>query len=141
MKKIKRILILIIIGLMVFSSFNISMAAYTIGTDGSGGSGGGTTSSGSLANKFGGTAQTGSDAGKKVKSLLSTVLEIVRNIGIGIAIIMLITLACKYMISSAADRAEIKKHAITYVIGAVVLFAASGILTIIKNFVIEVTGN
>lgn len=120
MKKIKKVLITIIIAVIIFSFIDISMASV-------------------IQNNFGGSSVSGTKAGGKVKSLLSSVLEIVRNIGIGVAIIMLIALACKYMIASASDRAEIKKHAVAYVTGAVVLFAASGILTIIKDFAVEVT--
>ena len=38
------------------------------------------------------------------------------------------------MYSAPGDRAEIKKHAVVYIVGAVVLFASSGILGIIKDF-------
>ena len=50
------------------------------------------------------------------------------------AIIMLIVLAIKYISAAPGDKADIKKHAVVYVVGAIVLFAASGILGIIKNF-------
>ena len=47
---------------------------------------------------------------------------------------MLIVLAMKYMTAAPSERASIKKSAIMYVIGAVVMFAAAGILGIIQNF-------
>lgn len=53
---------------------------------------------------------------------------------IGFGTIMLIALAMKYMASSAGDRAEIKKHAIVYVVGAVMAFGATGVVEIIKKF-------
>ena len=37
----------------------------------------------------------------------------------------------KYMSSAPSDRADIKKHAIAYVIGAIILFGVTGILSII----------
>ena len=46
---------------------------------------------------------------------------------------MLIVLAMKYMLSAPSDRADIKKHAVVYVIGAVVMFACTGILEIIRS--------
>lgn len=70
----------------------------------------------------------------KITNALGTVLAVTRVIVMGIAIVMLIVLAMKYMISSAGERAEIKKYATTYVVGALVLFAASGILAIIEEF-------
>lgn len=70
-----------------------------------------------------------------IDSIIGTVLSIVRNIGVAIAIIMLIVLACKYMLASAGDRADIKKYIPTYILGAIILFAASGIISIIKSYV------
>ena len=55
-------------------------------------------------------------------------------IGVGVAVIMLIVLAIKYISAAPSDKAEIKKHMVVYVVGAIVLFAASGILEIIKRF-------
>lgn len=62
------------------------------------------------------------------------ILAIAQVIGASVAIIMLIFLAIKYISSAPNDRAEIKKHAVVYVVGAVLLFAASGILGIIRGF-------
>ena len=47
---------------------------------------------------------------------------------------MLIVLAIKYISAAPGDKADIKKHAVIYVVGAIVLFAATGILQIIKSF-------
>ena len=47
---------------------------------------------------------------------------------------MLTAVAIKYMSAAPGERAEIKKHAVPFVVGAVVLFASSGILTIIQQF-------
>ena len=90
-------------------------------------------------------------AGEKVNQLLSeqategeiigitntiagTVITVAKVACAGVAIIMLIVLAMKYMLSSVEDRATIKKHAVVYVVGAVVMFAASSILSIIEDF-------
>lgn len=67
-------------------------------------------------------------------TVLNSVLSIIQVIGISVAVIMLIVLGMKYMISSVSDRAEIKKHAIVYVVGAIMLFGASGIVQILKQF-------
>lgn len=47
---------------------------------------------------------------------------------------MLIVLAMKYMVAAPGDKADIKKHAIVYVVGAIVLFATTQILEIIAKF-------
>ena len=68
------------------------------------------------------------------QNIAGTILAIVQVIGASVAIIMLIVLAIKYMSAAPNDKAEIKKHAVVYVVGAVVLFAASGLLGIIRGF-------
>ena len=73
------------------------------------------------------------EAVDKIKTTSQSVVTIAQVIGVGIAVIMLVVLAMKYMISAPNERAEIKKHAVIYIIGAVVLFASVGILEIIKN--------
>ena len=67
-------------------------------------------------------------------NVMGTIVGIARVVGTGVAIIMLTVLAMKYMMSAPGERAEIKKHAIPYVIGAVILFASTGILGIIADF-------
>ena len=69
--------------------------------------------------------------------MLSDILAIVRTAGVAIAVVILLVIGTKYMIASAGDRADIKKYAIKYIIGAVILFGASGILTIIQKFTDE----
>ena len=67
-------------------------------------------------------------------NIASAVITITRVITLGVAIIMIIVLAMKYMMAAPGDRAEIKKHAVVYIVGAVVMFACSGILGIIQDF-------
>ena len=74
-----------------------------------------------------------------VNNIAGAIITITRIICAGVAIIMLIVLAIKYISAAPGDKADIKKHAVVYVVGAVVLFAASGILGIVKNFAQNVT--
>lgn len=69
-----------------------------------------------------------------VGNIIGSILNVVQVIGVGVAIIMLIVLAIKYISAAPSDKAEIKKHAVVYVVGAVVLFAAAGILQLVKQF-------
>lgn len=83
---------------------------------------------------------TGNQAGAgtdSLKKIINAVLGWAQIIGIGVAVIMLVVLAIKYISAAPGDKAEIKKHAVVYVVGAVVLFGASGILQIIKAFTTE----
>ena len=51
---------------------------------------------------------------------------------------LLLTVAMKYMSSAPGDKADIKKSAVAYVVGAIVLFAVTGILTIIEQFAVVI---
>lgn len=75
-----------------------------------------------------------SGAGDAVTNIIGSIINIVQIVGTGVAIIMLIVLAIKYISAAPGDKADIKKHAVVYIVGAIVLFAATGILQIIKNF-------
>ena len=69
-----------------------------------------------------------------VKNILDIIAISTRIIGVAVAIIMLITLGAKYMMAAPGDRADIKKSAIPFVVGAFILFSVSGILSIILKF-------
>ena len=75
-----------------------------------------------------------SGAAGKAQNIAGQILAVVQVIGVSVAIIMLLILAIKYLSAAPNDKAEIKKHAVVYVVGAVVLFGASGILGIIRGF-------
>lgn len=74
------------------------------------------------------------DTASSMQKIVGAVLYIIKIVAIGVALIMLAVLAMKYMTSAPSDRATIKKHAVVYVVGAIVLFGAAGILNIIENF-------
>ncbi len=78
-------------------------------------------------------------AASSINNIIGSIITIVQVVGVGVAIIMLIVLAIKYISAAPGDKADIKKHAVVYVVGAIVLFAASGLLGIIKNFASAVT--
>ncbi|MCR5187050.1 MAG: pilin [Clostridia bacterium] len=71
---------------------------------------------------------------RSAKEIIQSVLTIAQVIGVGVAVIMLIVLAIKYISAAPSDKAEIKKHMVVYVVGSILLFAASGFLEIIKRF-------
>jgi len=68
------------------------------------------------------------------KNIGQAVLTVLRVVAVGVAVLMLIVLAIKYMSAAPSERATIKKSAVMYVAGAIIMFAAAGILGIIKNF-------
>ncbi len=73
-------------------------------------------------------------AATSVQNMAGQILSIVQIVAISVAIIMLIVLAIKYISASPEGKADIKKSATLYVVGAVLLFGASGVLEIVKQF-------
>jgi len=80
------------------------------------------------------TTNDGGGASSSVRSIVQQVLSGMKIVCMGIAIVMLLVLAMKYMSAAPSEKADIKKHAVVYVVGAVVMFAATGILHIIGQF-------
>lgn len=67
------------------------------------------------------------ELGGKLMGILST-------IGIVVSVLVLMVLGIKYMMGSAEEKAEYKKTMIPYLVGAVLIFGASTIATVIFNF-------
>jgi len=61
------------------------------------------------------------------------IIGIVQVICYAAAVIMLVLLGVKFITSSPEGKAEIKKSAIIYVIGAIIVFAAGTLLGVISN--------
>ena len=71
------------------------------------------------------------------KNAMEIIIGLFQVVAIGMAAIMLIVLAIKYMSSSSNEKAEIKKHAVVYLVGACIAFGAAGILQIFRVFTKE----
>ena len=85
--------------------------------------------------------QDKSGASEAASNIIGMIINIAQVIGMGVAIIMLIVLAIQYIAASPEGKAEIKKNATIYIVGAIILFAASGILGIIRRFAVNSIGN
>ena len=86
---------------------------------------------GNFVNEFNGSSSVSMD---KPKQVMSMILDIVRTIGVGIAVIILIVIGVKIMLAAPSERANIKQYSINYVIGALILIGISGFLKVIKRF-------
>lgn len=73
--------------------------------------------------------------------ITATVITVVRIAAVAIAIVMLLVIGMRYMVAAPGDRADIKKHAVAYVVGAFILFGVSGILKILLEFSNNISGN
>lgn len=75
-----------------------------------------------------------STASQSAQNIVGAILNVCKVAAVGVALIMLVFIAMKYMSAAPGDKAEIKKSATIYVTGAVILFASAGILNIISEF-------
>lgn len=70
----------------------------------------------------------------KISNLGGNILGVFQAVGFIAAVIVLVWLGIKYIMASPDGKAEIKKQAFAYILGAVLLFSAATIVTIIKGF-------
>ncbi len=61
-------------------------------------------------------------------------LNIVQIVGSGVSIIALIALGIKYMLSSPSEKADVKTKLVPYVIGIIIFFGASNLVTMVIRF-------
>lgn len=69
----------------------------------------------------------------KLNTIVGTVLGVIRWGGIILAVIIAMFIGIKFITSSPEGKAEVKKTAIFYVAGIVILLAASTIVSVIAN--------
>lgn len=125
-KKVMKMIAIMLIALMVVAVCSQTVLA--------------ATGDGTSLTQFDGKTDN-SGASDSAQNIIGALITIVQIIGTGVAIIMLIVLAIKYISAAPGDKADIKKHAVVYVVGAIVLFAATGILQIIKSFSSNISAN
>lgn len=71
----------------------------------------------------------------KANHAIGIIIGIFQVAAVGVASIMLVVIAIKYMSSSPSEKAEIKKHAVVYIVGAVMAYGSAGVIQILKAFV------
>ena len=71
----------------------------------------------------------------EIKHQGGKILGIIRIIGTIISVAMLMVIGIKYMMGSAAEKAEYKKTLMPYLIGSILLFTATTIADVIYEFV------
>lgn len=81
------------------------------------------------------TDATGVTASAGLTGTTQRVIGIVKYICYAAAVIMLVILGISYITASPEGKAEIKKTAIQYVIGAALVFAAGAVLQIIQSVI------
>lgn len=81
-----------------------------------------------------------SELSGKVGGYANIILGIFQVVGYSTAVIILVWLGVKYIMASPDGKAEIKKQAFAYLLGALLLFAASTIVTAIKTVIDSESG-
>ena len=84
---------------------------------------------------------TSTNVSNSLKSTGQTVLGVLNIVATGTAIVMLLYIAIKYMISAPDAKAEYKKTATMYAIGAVIIFIAPKLARMVINMSQNITGN
>ena len=79
-------------------------------------------------------------AANSVTKFGKNLIGAIQVVGVGVAVIMLLYIAIKYLIAAPSEKADFKKTAVNYTVGAVILFAAMGILGLIQNVMTELSG-
>ena len=75
---------------------------------------------------------TGSE---EVASVGKDIVGILQAVGIILSVVILIILGIKYMMGSAEEKADYKKSMMIYILGAVLIFAASALAQVVYQFV------
>ena len=108
MKKFTKILTVILLVAMVLTTFTtVAKASYSDQVDG--------------------LFDVEAEGTDNIMNVGGNIVSIVTTIGIIVAVVVLLVLGIKYMMGSAAEKAEYKKTMIPYLIGAVLIFGASAI--------------
>lgn len=75
-----------------------------------------------------------------VETVMGGIIAAMRIVFTAIAFIMLMYIGIKYIAAAPGERAELKKSAVQFVVGAVILFGAAGILTVLQEVITKVIG-
>ena len=79
--------------------------------------------------------RTGAD--NDLNKVGNDIIKIITTVGSILSVIVLVIMGIKYMMGSVEEKAEYKKTMMPYVIGFVILFAASTIASVIYNVAIN----
>ena len=78
--------------------------------------------------------KTDHDGAADMRTAGNKILGIIQTVGTIIAVGVLMVLGIKYMMGSAEEKASYKKTMIPYIVGAILIFAATNIAKMVYNF-------
>lgn len=146
MKKSLKLIYLLFIFVATVSLLQTTALAFDPGPDGpstpssppGGGGGGGGWAQSYLSDSENWAPGDDGGVSATAQTIVGSIIVVIRIVGVGIAIIMTTYVAIKYMSAAPNEKAEFKKSATGLIVGAVVLFATSGILGIIADFATQI---
>jgi len=77
---------------------------------------------------------SGADIENKTRNVAGAVITIIKVVGTGVSILILIYIAIMYMIKAPSEKAEFKKTMTAYIVGAIILFTATNLVSMIIDF-------
>lgn len=86
--------------------------------------------------RFDNTDYTNKKANKMTNNIMGTALKIIRTVATGIAVLMLTYIAIKYMLAAPSERADLKKSAMIYIVGAILVLGTQQLLAVIQKAVV-----
>ena len=75
---------------------------------------------------------------KRTEEFGNGIIGVIQIVGVTAGVITLMTLGLRYMMAAPSEKADVKKTAIIYIIGAILMFSASGILGVIRTFALNI---
>lgn len=79
------------------------------------------------------TASAPAQGGDKVSNVANMVVYVIQIVAFTAGVVMLMFLGIKFVTASPEGKAEVKKSAVIYIVGAILLFASSGVLSIVQS--------
>lgn len=71
----------------------------------------------------------------EIANVGKSIVGILQTVGIILSVVILIILGIKYMMGSAEEKADYKKSMMPYLVGAILIFAASALAQVVYQFV------
>ena len=78
------------------------------------------------------TTTATADVGE-IKDIGINIISIISSVGMVVAVVVLMVLGVKYMIGSTEEKSKYKDSMMPFIVGALLLFAASGIAKMVYN--------
>ncbi len=132
MKNVKQIKLVLIILITIITLINLSSRSLATSTEIS-------TSSEIMVGKVDTNSfkpgELTEDDYKEAFNMTSTIVGAITTVGVVIAVVGIIVLGLKYMMGTIQEKAEYKKTMIPYLVGCILIFCASTIVSIIYGLV------